>query len=83
MALAYLIDKAADERGITDIVFYSTVAIFGDAPEPHTEDATKSPINPYGASKLAGERVFEGWVEQGDGRRVVVIRPTIAPTICL
>lgn len=72
-----MVCEAADELGITDIVFYSTVAIFGDAPEPHTEDATKSPINPYGASKLAGEKVFEAWAASGGGRRVVVIRPTI------
>ena len=72
-----MVCEAADELGITDIVFYSTVAIFGDAPEPHTEDAPTSPINPYGASKLAGEKVFEQWAAQGGDRRVVVIRPTI------
>lgn len=72
-----LVCEAADELGITNLVFYSTVAIFGDAPEPHTEDAPKSPINPYGASKLAGEKVFERWAALGGERRVVVIRPTI------
>jgi len=72
-----LVCEAADESGITDIVFYSTVAIFGDAPEPHNEDAPKSPINPYGASKLAGEKVFTEWTARGGDRRVVVIRPTI------
>ncbi len=72
-----MVCEAADECGITDIVFYSTVAIFGDAPEPHTEDAPTAPNNPYGASKLAGEKVFERWAAQGGDRKVVVIRPTI------
>jgi len=72
-----MVCEACDEFGITDIVFYSTVAIFGDAPEPHLEDSPKAPANPYGASKLAGERVFNEWAAQGGDRKVVVIRPTI------
>jgi nucleoside-diphosphate-sugar epimerase len=35
------------------------------------------PNNPYGASKLAGERVFAEWVASGQERSALVIRPTI------
>ncbi len=69
--------RACDEAGITDVVFYSTVAVFGDAPEPHREDSPKEPNNHYGGSKLKGEAVFEQWVKQGGGRRCLVVRPTI------
>lgn len=67
----------ADELGVRDICFYSSVAVFGDTPEPHREDSPKNPINPYGGSKLAGEKVYEQWVSKGDGRRVLIIRPTV------
>jgi nucleoside-diphosphate-sugar epimerase len=59
------------------VCFFSTVAVYGDAPEPHHEDSPKSPDSPYGGSKLAGEGVFKAWTEKGDGRRCLVIRPTV------
>ncbi|MBK7403218.1 MAG: NAD(P)-dependent oxidoreductase [Phycisphaerales bacterium] len=66
-----------DELGVRDITFYSTVATYGDAPEPHHEEAPTKPNSPYGGSKLAGEGVFRAWTEQGGGRRCLVIRPTV------
>jgi nucleoside-diphosphate-sugar epimerase len=72
-----VICSVLDELGIRDICFYSTVAVYGDAPEPHHEDAETRPNSPYGASKLAGEGVFRAWTERGDDRRCLVIRPTV------
>ncbi|MCE2925836.1 MAG: NAD(P)-dependent oxidoreductase [Phycisphaeraceae bacterium] len=66
-----------DRAGISRVCFFSSVAVFGDAPEPHHEDAPTNPTNPYGASKLAGEMVFKAWVERGQGRSCLVVRPTI------
>ncbi|MEM9372108.1 MAG: NAD(P)-dependent oxidoreductase [Planctomycetota bacterium] len=68
---------AMDRAGIREVVFYSTVATYGDAPTPHHEDAPTAPNSPYGGSKLRGEAVFRAWTEQGDGRRALVIRPTV------
>jgi nucleoside-diphosphate-sugar epimerase len=66
-----------DELGIRSICFYSTVAVYGDAPPPLSEDTVPQPLSPYGKSKLAGEQVLEAWTRQGDGRRCLVIRPTV------
>jgi nucleoside-diphosphate-sugar epimerase len=66
-----------DAAGITDCVFFSSVAVYGEAPEPHDERATPDPKHPYGGSKLAGEKVFAEWTGKGGGRRCLVIRPTI------
>ncbi|MBM4108254.1 MAG: NAD(P)-dependent oxidoreductase [Phycisphaerae bacterium] len=68
---------ALDAAGVADACFYSSVAVFGDAPKPHDEGQTPAPTSPYGGSKLAGERVFREWTERGGGRRCLVIRPTI------
>lgn len=68
---------AMDASGITRCCFYSSCAIYGDAALPLVESATPKPTHPYGASKLAGEKVFERWVSKGGGRRCLVIRPTI------
>jgi len=68
---------AADAAGIREICFYSSVAVFGDAPEPRREDSPTAPNSPYGGSKLAGEKVYKSWTERGEGRRCLVIRPTV------
>jgi nucleoside-diphosphate-sugar epimerase len=66
-----------DERGIRKCVFYSSVAVYGDAPPPLREETTPQPNSPYGGSKLKGEGVFEAWTKKGGGRRCLVIRPTV------
>lgn len=72
-----VLSDAMDERGVRSICFYSTVALYGDAPRPHEETTEPRPNSPYGASKLAGEGVLQAWAERGDGRRCLVIRPTV------
>jgi nucleoside-diphosphate-sugar epimerase len=66
-----------DEIGISDICFFSTVAVFGDAPEPRTEATEAHPLSPYGKSKFQAEGVLRTWAGGGDGRRCLVIRPTV------
>ena len=53
--------QATGDAGVTRFVLSSTCAVYGVPPAsmiPITEDAPTSPINPYGASKLAFERVL-------------------------
>jgi len=53
--------QAAEDAGVARFVLSSTCAVYGVPPEsmiPITEDAPTDPINPYGASKLAFERVL-------------------------
>lgn len=67
----------ADRAGIGRICWYSSCAVYGNCPAPRHEGATPQPINPYGASKLAGERVFREWAGRGGSRSALVMRPTI------
>ena len=67
----------ADRAGIGRVCWYSSCAVYGACPPPRQESAVPQPINPYGASKLAGERVFRSWAERGGGRHALVMRPTI------
>lgn len=46
-------------RGVRRVVFSSSAAVYGDAMHmPIREDAPCRPINPYGSSKLMGERLL-------------------------
>ena len=49
-------------RGVAHMVFSSSAATYG-TPElaPIPEDAPKAPINPYGETKLIGERMLHWW----------------------
>lgn len=74
---ARVLTEEMDRAGVRRVCFFSSVAVYGDAPEPRTEATPPAPAHPYGASKLAGEEVFRRWVERGDGRRALVIRPAV------
>lgn len=72
-----IMTSAMDETGIKAITFYSTVAVYGDASPPLTEETVPSPESFYGKSKLAGEAVLQEWIATGGGKHCLVIRPTV------
>ena len=46
-------------RGVRRFVFSSSAAVYGEGAEaPLREDFRLSPMNPYGATKMTGERIF-------------------------
>ncbi len=69
--------KVAAEFGIKEIVFYSSVAVYGISENVSTEIMTPLPDSPYGASKLAGEKVLLKWAAEDPTRKVLIIRPTL------
>lgn len=66
-----------DRAGIGRCCGFSSVAIYGDTAKPVVETSEPHPLHDYGASKLAGERVFRQWTAKGGGRSCLVIRPTV------
>lgn len=69
--------KAASETGINKIVFYSTVAVYGEVHEPVSEEYIPNPNKPYGESKLKAEDLIKHWTEGNSNRRALIIRPTV------
>lgn len=67
----------AAKHGIKKILFFSSVAVYGDAAGPTTEATPPNPANHYGASKLAGEAVLRRWAEEDPSRSAVIMRPTV------
>ncbi|MEH3145236.1 MAG: oligosaccharide flippase family protein [Methylobacterium frigidaeris] len=68
--------RAADAAGLREIVFLSSIAVYGDREGVVTEDvAPDGRLDGYGAAKLACERRLADWAR--DGRRAVALRPGI------
>ena len=56
--------EAAVLSGVTRVIYSSTAAVYGTAPErPITEEDNTDPANPYGESKLAAEWIVRRMAE--------------------
>lgn len=62
--------------GIRRVCFFSSVAVYGKAETPKRETDEPQPTSPYGASKLAGEKVFEAFVRRGE-IDALIVRPSV------
>ena len=68
---------AAENLGISKILFTSTVAVYGFTKTETDETGTNAPFNDYGKSKLKAEGVYRDWVQQSADRTLVILRPTV------
>jgi len=66
-----------DKSGITKLINFSTVSVFGHPAKRTGEDGVFAPDHPYGASKLAGELLCTRWQQADPSRELVVLRPTV------
>lgn len=68
---------AMTQRGIKNIIFYSSVAVYGDQHNPTDEKTIPCPNTPYGVTKLEAERLVNKWVSESVDRNALIIRPTV------
>ena len=69
--------EAAENLGITRIIFTSSVAIYGFSDGKPNEQSDHVPFNEYGRTKSAAEDIYTSW--QNDDKRhrsLTIIRPT-------
>ncbi len=66
--------KAMAEAGVDKIVFSSTAATYGDVEKmPIEETVQENPVNPYGETKLAMEKMIK-WSEKAYGIKYIALR---------
>ena len=72
-----VLDKM-DEEGIKQLVFTSSVAIYGLNKQNPSENHPEDPFNYYGKSKWEAEQVIKEWFEKDPcGKSITIIRPTV------
>lgn len=70
--------NAARKYGINNIVFTSSVAIYGFAPADTDESGKPNFFNDYGRTKYLAEQVYKEWLEEDPSKRnLVILRPTV------
>lgn len=68
--------KACVKKNVSQIIFTSSVAVYGFASPGIDEQGEINPFNDYGKSKFFAENVISDFVNTGD-RSVVIVRPTV------
>lgn len=67
----------AAARGCGRMVFTSSISPYGPSEEQRDERSLPVPETPYGSSKLAAEKIHEGWQAGGAGRKLLILRPGV------
>jgi GlcNAc-P-P-Und epimerase len=69
---------AARKHDINNVIFTSSVAIYGFAPADTAEAGEPNYFNDYGRTKYLAEQVYKEWqAEDPDNRTLVIVRPTV------
>lgn len=69
---------AMDKNGIKNIIFTSSVAVYGLNKQNPDETHTEDPFNHYGKSKWQAEEILREWfAKDPEQRSLTIIRPTV------
>ena len=70
--------EACEKKGITKIVFTSSVAVYGFAPPATDESGQFNPFNEYGRTKALAEDIYREWRDKDqENRSLIIVRPTV------
>ena len=63
---------------VKNLIFTSSVAIYGFAPADTDESGEPNYFNDYGRTKYMAEQIYKEWqLEDPDNRTLVIVRPTV------
>lgn len=71
------VTRFASRNDIRDIVFTSSISVYGPSEDTKTEDTPPKPESAYGYSKWMAERIHRQWYEDSPERRLTIVRPAV------
>jgi nucleoside-diphosphate-sugar epimerase len=70
--------QVAEKLGIKNIIFTSSVAVYGHQHGEPDETSSHEPIGPYGETKSQAETVYKEWhAKDPVNRTLIIVRPTV------
>ena len=69
--------QACTELGIKNIIFTSSVAVYGFAPVGTDETGKINYFNDYGRTKYEAEGKYRDWLKENEKNSLTIIRPTV------
>jgi nucleoside-diphosphate-sugar epimerase len=66
--------RLAEQVACKEIIFTSSIAVYGIHDRPVDETTTPEPKMPYGQSKLKAEEIHKSWAERNSGK-LSIVRP--------
>ena len=69
--------EAAGKHSINQLIFVSSVAVYGESDKPIFDNSLCLPDSFYGKSKLAGEKIVKKWYDDKKERSAFILRPAV------
>lgn len=69
--------RFAEDSGCQTLLFSSSISPYGPSEKARDERSLPVPATPYGASKLAAEKIHLAWQRGGTGRKLLIVRPGV------
>lgn len=67
----------ARQNDVKQMVFTSSIAVYGPTENPLDEKSALTPNSPYGKSKLMAEQIHRDWQAESGDRQLVIVRPAV------
>ena len=67
----------ARRKGVRDIVFTSSISVYGPSEDAKSEDSRPDPQSAYGWSKWLAEGIHRAWLAESGDRRLIIVRPAV------
>lgn len=77
VAGALNVTEFARSQGINNLVFTSSISVYGPNEVEKNEHTEPTPTSNYGKSKLLAEQIHRNWLNESDARHLVVVRPAV------
>lgn len=71
------VTKFARRHRCDNIIFTSSISVYGPDENPKDETTGPTPNSDYGRSKLIAETLHEEWLSEDDRHRLLIVRPAV------